>query len=374
MKNFTLFFLLLLLFSCNNDDEENGPDDTFNSPDDLSREVVVENLNMPWGMTFLDASHALLTQKSGEIILVNVENGSSEQLFTVPNAVIQGQGGLLGIALSPNFESDNLFFVTYTKQQGGQFTTALGKMTYQNSSVSNFEEIYVASAWSSSGAHFGSRITFDNAGYLYFSIGDRGAMNEAQNTENEIGCVLRLNADGSVPTDNPFVNNEEVSDAIFTYGNRNIQGLVTHPETGEIWSHEHGPQGGDEINLLKAGENYGWPLVTHGEQYGGGEISSDTTLPGMKDPLHHWTPSIAPSGMCIIDGDIYSGWKGHVLTGALAGQHLNRVIFNGTNYVTEKRYFQGQGRIRDVVMCPTGHIYFINESEGAIFKVNPEFD
>ncbi|MGY6562605.1 MAG: PQQ-dependent sugar dehydrogenase [Luteibaculaceae bacterium] len=370
-----VFFIPLLagFMACSENitSPENAP--TVTPPSDLTRELVVQNLSMPWGMAFINETDVLVTQKSGEIVLANVASGNKETLFTVPNAVIRGQGGLLGIALSPQFEQDRLVYVTYTKQEGNLYSTALGRFAFQNGAVSNFQELHVANGWGTTGLHYGSRIVFDNAGFLYFSIGDRGVMAEAQNTATDNGSILRLNADGTIPADNPFFGQEGFSDATFTFGNRNIQGMAVHPTTGEIWSHEHGPQGGDEINIMIAGENYGWPTVTFGEQYGGGEISPNTSAPGLKDPLHHWTPSIAPCGMAIIFGDKYPGWEGNILTGALAGQHLNRTVFNGTTFVSETRYFEGQGRIRDVVMSPDGFIYKINESDGGIYKVLAQF-
>jgi glucose/arabinose dehydrogenase len=378
MKNYHFFNLViavLLLTACNNNEKDPSPstENPIDSPINLKRELVLSGLQNPWGIAFMNENDALITQKNGQIALVDISNGTQSTIFQVPNAVVQGQGGLLGIALSPNFESDNLVFVTYTKQNGNEFTTALGSMLFQSNLLSNFQELYVADAWGTSGVHFGSRIVFDQNGYLYFSVGDRGVMNEAQNKTNDKGAVLRLNRDGSIPADNPFNGDPAKSAALFSVGNRNIQGMTLHPVTGEIWSHEHGPQGGDEINIIKSGENYGWPLVTFGEQYGGGVISNDTTAPGMKDPLHHWTPSIAPSGMAIIHGDKYPGWEGNIITGALAGMHLNRAIFSGTNYVGETRYFEGEGRIRDVVLSPDGYLYMLNESEGALYKVIPEF-
>jgi glucose/arabinose dehydrogenase len=370
LRLFTILSLFAF-YSCSADESPEKPVNSFNSPSDLKKEVVVSGLNQAWGIAFLDNEQALVTQKGGQILLVNVETGNKQNLFTVPNATVHGQGGLLGIALSPDFDNNNKVFVTYTKQGAQGLTTALGSFTYANESISGFQEIYVANAFTSTGVHFGSRIVFDNEGYLYFSIGDRGQMNEAQNTQNEQGCVLRLNQDGTIPTDNPYASNSELSPAIYSYGNRNIQGMVFNTLTNQIWANEHGPQGGDEINIITAGSNYGWPLATFGEQYGGGEISPNTSIPGAVDPIHHWTPSIAPAGMTIITGDKYPGWEGNVFSGALALQHLNRTVFNNGVFVEELRYFEGQGRIRDVVLSPDGYLYMINETTNEIIKVLP---
>ena len=359
------------MLSCSADEAPHRSDSVFQSPKDLKKEEVVSGLHQAWGMAFLDASKALVTQKEGQVVLVNADNGNKQILFTVPNATAYGQGGLLGITLSPSFASDNLVYVTYTKQGAQGYTTAVGRFTYVNDAISNFQEVYVADAWGGSSIHFGSRVIYDNQGYLYFSVGDRGQMMEAQNTNNDKGSVLRLNPDGSIPSDNPYVTNSDFSPAIFSFGNRNIQGLVFDTQTNEIWSHEHGPQGGDEINIITAGSNYGWPLATFGEQYGGGQISQDTALEGAEAPIHYWTPSIAPSGMAIVTGNTYPGWEGNIIFGALAGQHVNRTVFRNGGFQNEYRYFEGQGRIRDVVLSPDGCIYCINESQSAIFKLIP---
>jgi glucose/arabinose dehydrogenase len=203
------------------------------------------------------------------------------------------------------------------------------------------------------------------------SIGDRGNMQQAQNTLNHMGSILRLNDDGTVPTDNPFVSNNLFLPQIYAYGTRNAQGLTKHPQTGDIWSHEHGPQGGDEINIVQAGANYGWPLVTFGEQYGGGTISTDTAGEGLTQPVHYWVPSIAPCGMTFISGDKYPGWEGSLLSGSLVLQHLNRTVFSNNKLIEEHRYFVGEGRIRNVVQAPDGYLYMANESDGTISKLVP---
>ncbi len=374
MLRILLFISLFMLVSCSNDTTVEQPNNMITSPNTLNQEVVVSGLNNAWGLVFLNNSEALVTQRNGQIWWVDVETGEKQHLYTVTNAILFGQGGLLGITKSPQFNTDNQIFVTYTKQGSNGYTVALGRFEVENKVVSNFQEIYVANAWSNSGAHFGSRIAFDAEGYLYFSIGDRGVMEEAQNTQNDIGCVLRLNPDGSIPNNNPFINNSNYSPAIFSYGSRNIQGMAFNSFTNQIWSHEHGPQGGDEINMMASGNNYEWPLATFGQQYGGGNISALTSIPGGTNPVHHFTPSIAPSGMTIIEGNKYPGWQGHVLFGALAAQHLNRTIIKNGIFIEEVRYFEGQGRIREVVLSPDGFIYMINESTQEILKVLPVFD
>ncbi|MCX8148895.1 PQQ-dependent sugar dehydrogenase [Thermaurantimonas aggregans] len=332
---------------------------------------MITGLNIPWGMVFINDSLVLIAEKSGDVILGNVYTGSKEVLFKVPNAVVYGQGGLMDIRLHPFFNQNKLVYFTYTKQVSGLYTTAVGRAIYENKSFKNFQEIFVAEMLSNSGVHFGSRLIFDGKGHFYLGLGDRGNMQQSQNTKNHMGCILRLQEDGSVPSDNPFVTNPDFLPEIWTNGHRNIQGMAINPITGELWAHEHGPQGGDEINVIKKGLNYGWPLATYGQQYGGGKIA-DPSYPGTEQPIHYWTPSIAPCGMAFITSNRYPGWSGHLLIGALAGQHLNKTSFQGSTLSSEWRYFQGEGRIRNVVESTDGWIYFSDESNGILYKLVPK--
>jgi len=369
--------LLLLIFAlgCTNCTKEKPtPNPPLPTPAfALEKVTVASGFTQPWGMVFISPTQMLVTEKSGQILLVDVSTGEKKVAAHVPGAVSFGQGGLLDIALHPNFTQNKQLYVTYTKAVSGGYTTALARAIYQNELVSSFEEIFVAQAAGTAGVHFGSRLAFDDQGKLYMTIGDRGGMQQAQNTLNHKGCVLRLNDDGTVPANNPFVGNNLFLAEIFAYGTRNAQGLTKHPQTGAIWSHEHGPQGGDEINKIEAGANYGWPLVTFGVQYGGGTISTDTAGEGLTQPKHYWSPSIAPCGMVFINGNTYPGWEGSLLSGSLVLQHLNRTVFVNNKLTEEHRYFVGQGRIRNVVQAPDGYIYMANESDGTITKLVPVF-
>jgi glucose/arabinose dehydrogenase len=339
---------------------------------DLFPEIVGVGFSQPWGMAFPEPGKALITEKRGDIILLDLATGDKQTLTTISQAVNFGQGGLLDIVLHPNFGFNRWVYVTYARRMGaGGYTTALGRIKFENNQLHQFEELFVAQATTSSGAHFGSRLAFDNDGLLYFSIGDRGVQQEAQNLQNHIGCVLRLHDDGTVPLDNPFLNDPNALPEIFSYGHRNIQGLARHPETGEMWSHEHGPMGGDEINILVPGGNFGWPLVSFGRNYNGTPVSNDTAGPGLIQPIHYWTPSIAPCGMAFITGSQYPGWENDLFIGALVLQHLNHTSFIQNRLSSETRYFEQAGRIRNVAMCPQGYLYYANETSGTITRLNP---
>jgi glucose/arabinose dehydrogenase len=372
MKHWIFVLSVALIFNncTSNDDQVSTLAPVPIGPFELELETVGTGFSQPWGIAFPDAETALITEKAGMIVRLDLVSGLREDLFRVPPATNIGQGGLLDIVLHPDFAQNGWVYVTYSRSSGaGSFTTALGRLVYQNGQVSQFEELFVAQANSSSGVHFGSRIAFDLQGYLYFSIGDRGNQNQAQNLNNHIGCVLRLNADGSVPPDNPFVNTPNALPEIFSYGHRNPQGMARHPVTGLIWSHEHGPQGGDEINILEPGANYGWPLVSFGRNYNGTPVSGDTALPGLTQPIHYWTPSIAPCGMAFINSNRYPGMENRLFIGSLVLQHLNETQFSGAAFVKETRHFQQGGRIREVRQAPDGWLYITNESTGTISRV-----
>lgn len=374
MKNFWPLLLLWLLVACEQNEVTIPDAPAPPGPYSLQKKAVYSGLQTPWGLAFIDPNRLLVAEKAGQVYLINLPSKTSQEIFTVPNATEFGQGGLLDLQLHPDFSQNNWVYFSYTKRNGNQYTTALGRAQFVNNSLSGFQEIFVADAWASTGVHFGSRICFDKQGFLYLSLGDRGQMQEAQNTTNHKGCLLRLNADGTVPADNPFVGHATAKPEIWTYGNRNIQGLALHPITGAIWGHEHGPQGGDEINIHSRGANHGWPLVSFGRNYNGTPVSADTALPGLVQPLHYWNPSIAPCGMVFIPPQVYPGMGGYLAIGALVQQHVNITHFEGDQLTTEARYFQNEGRIRSVAISPDGYLYFANESDGTLYQLYPEFE
>lgn len=370
-KYFFISVLTLSFFSC----KENKPEVIANAESNranYSYEVVVESINIPWGFVFLPDNSMLITEKQGE--LIHFKNGVKTLIEGVPEVKVLGQGGLMDIELHPNYDDNGWIYISYASGagEGNGANTAIMRCKLENNTLVDKKVLYKASPNSKRGQHFGSRIEFDNDGYLYFSIGDRGNRDvNPQNIERDCGKVYRLHDDGRVPSDNPFVNDRNAKKAIFCYGNRNIQGMVKHPETGQIWTHEHGPQGGDEINIIESGKNYGWPKISYGINYSGTTFTNDTALPGMEQPLHFWVPSIAPSGMAFITSDVYPDWKGNLLVGSLKFQYLNRCVIKNNKLIKEEKLIEGLGRVRSVKQGPDGHIYVGVENLG-IVKIIPK--
>lgn len=336
-------------------------------------ELMVDGLEIPWGIAFLPDGSMLVTEKSGT--LYRVTDGNKNAVTGIPKVYQQGQGGLMDVALDPSYGQNGLIYLTYASDSGdGEGgNTALIRGRFNNNSLENVETLYKAVPNTTSGRHYGSRITFDDAGFLYFSIGERGFQDvNPQDLTRDGGKIYRLNTDGSIPADNPFVGQQGAKTAIYSYGNRNAQGLVKNPFTGEIWEHEHGPKGGDEINIIKKGANYGWPVVTYGIDYNGTPISDNTEAPGIENPIHYWVPSIAPSGMVFVTSDKYPGWQGNLLVGSLSFQYLERLVLDSNNKVTKReKLLDDIGRVRDVEEGPDGLIYVAVEGKG-IYRLVPK--
>jgi aldose sugar dehydrogenase len=341
--------------------------------------TVAEGLAHPWGMAFLPGGEILVTERAGRLRVIR--NGALEPqpVAGVPEVFAERQGGLLDVALHPNFASNRLVYLSYSKPGRRGATTAVARGRFEGNRLSGVEEVFEADAWGTGGVHFGSRLLFDRDGYLYITVGDRGeppnrgANHRAQNRGDHAGTTIRLHDDGRVPRDNPFAGQSGARPEIYTYGNRNAQGMALHPQTGEVWQHEHGPRGGDEINRIRAGRNYGWPLVTGGINYDGSRITLRNQASGIEAPLVEWTPSIAPSGMAFYTGTHFPQWRGNIFVGALAGQHLRRVAFEGTRPVHQEQLLRGLGhRIRDVRMGPDGFLYLLVDARRApLLRLEP---
>jgi len=285
--------------------------------------MVVPDLEIPWAMTWLPDGSMLITEKRG--ILLHIKNGIKTNIKNIPEVYFRGQGGLLDIALHPKYETSGWIYMTYASREGELegAHTALIRGQRKDKTLVNIEKLYKGSPNVNTTHHFGSRIAFDTEGYLYFAIGERGQRNvNPQDITRDGGKIYRLHDDGRIPEDNPFYTNNNAKKASYSYGHRNPQGMARHPETGHIWIHEHGPMGGDEINVIKKGANFGWPEITYGVNYSGTTITDETSRPGMEQPLHYWVPSIAPSGMAFVTSDHYPGWKNKVLVGSLKFQYL----------------------------------------------------
>jgi glucose/arabinose dehydrogenase len=335
--------------------------------------TVVEGLEHPWGLAFLPGGDLLVTERPGRLRLIRGGVLEAEPIAGVPEVWASGQGGLLDVALHPDFERNRLVYLSYSKPGERGATTAVIRGTFDGARLADIEEIFEADAWTRNRVHFGSRLLFDRDGYLFISIGDRGVMQEAQNLANHQGTIVRLHDDGRVPADNPFVGRSGARPEIWAYGIRSPQGVALHPITGALWESEHGPRGGDEINLIQPGRNYGWPTITYGINYNGEAITDITEKEGMEQPLHYWVPSIAASGLAIYDGDAFPEWRGNAFVGGLAGQQLARVSFDGTRSVSEETLLtELKERIRDVRSGPDGYLYLLVDAPSArVLRLEP---
>jgi glucose/arabinose dehydrogenase len=334
-------------------------------------ETVASGIAVPWGMTWLPDGTLLITEKSGK--LYAVKDSVKTEIKNVPKVYSRGQGGLLDIALHPNYAKNGWIYITYSSEEGegNGAHTKLIRAKIIDGSLTQIESIYLATPKTTKAHHFGSRIVFDNDGYLYFSVGERGDhFVNPQDIKRDGGKIYRLNDDGSIPKDNPFVGQAGAKEAIYSYGHRNPQGMAKNPVTGEIWAHEHGPQGGDEINIVKKGVNYGWPVVTYGIDYDGTTISTEKEKPGIEKPIFYWLPSIAPSGMTFVTSDRYPDWKGHLLVGSLKFQYLELLKLKGSEVIYRQKIATDIGRLRNVVQGPDGYIYIAVEGKG-IIKIIP---
>jgi glucose/arabinose dehydrogenase len=335
---------------------------------DIAWSAFAQGLDNPWGLAFLPDGRMLVTERPGRVRLVERDGRLVRQpVAGVPEVVARGQGGLLDVVLHPGFAQNALLYLSYAAAGDGGVATRVVRARLTGDRLEDVRLIVDALPRQASGNnHFGCRMTFDRAGKLYVATGERYTRDRAQKLDDLAGKVLRLNDDGTVPADNPFVGRAGVRPEIFTWGHRNPQGLAVNPQSGAVWVCEHGPRGGDEINVLAAGENYGWPKVTHGVDYSGAIISEHKSLPGLKDPAHVWVPSIAPSGMAFCSGKLFPNWKGDVIVGSLIFRELARVTFQGERSVDEERMLRDAvGNIRDVREGPDGKLYLLVYDDNA---------
>jgi len=336
--------------------------------------VVTDGLEHPWGLAFLPDGRMLVTERPGRLRLVKHGVLDPEPVGGLPTISAYGQGGLLAVALHPNYTQNGWIYLSYSAAGDGGFSTEVARGRLVGHQLENLQVIFRAMPKIGGGRHFGSRFAFGADGKLYFSLGERGHRPNGQDLGTHHGSIIRINDDGSVPEDNPFLNRPGAKPEIYTYGNRNPQGMTMDPATGRIWENEHGPQGGDEVNVIKAGTNYGWPVITYGRNYGTGtKIGEGTHKAGMTQPTFQWTPSIAPSGMAVYHGDKFPEWKGNLFVGALKYQLLVRLEVQGERIVHEERLLAGVvGRIRDVRSGPDGFLYLLtDESDGAVVRLEP---
>ena len=337
---------------------------------DLKLELITDELEIPWGMDFLDNGDIIVTEKNGLIFRID-KNDKLIKIEGGPKSTETGQGGLLDVQLHPNFIENRWIYFSYNKKKNNKFTTAVSRFEFDNDNLKNEKLIFEALPYSNKRLHFGSRLEFDKEGYLYITVGDRGSRDiNPQDLSRHAGKVHRIYDNGDIPKDNPFYDKKNAIKSIFSYGHRNPQGMILNPFTNEIWTHEHGPRGGDEINIINKGLNYGWPVITYGINYSGTIITNEKKKEGREQPLHYWVPSIAPSGMVFVEGSLYPSLNGNLLIGSLKFEYLHLCIMKGSEVISEHRLFEDM-RVRNVKQRSDGYIFFSVEEPGRIYKILP---
>ncbi|WP_284736054.1 PQQ-dependent sugar dehydrogenase [Dongia deserti] len=339
----------------------------------ISVVTVTDGLEEPWGLAFLPDGRMLVTEKEGRLRIVAPDGRLSEPLGGVPEVYDGGQGGLLDVALDPDFASNRLVYLSYSEPGDGGAGTAVARGKLAEDRLDGLEVIWRQQPKLGTGQHFGSRLVFLPDGTMIVTLGDRNTRSYIPDMKAQIGKLVRINRDGSIPQDNPFVGDGAYSPDIYSLGHRNVQGATLHPETGQLWTVEHGARGGDEINIPEPGKNYGWPVISYGREYTGGKIGEGTSKPGLEQPVYYWDPSIAPSGMTFYTGDKFPAWKGDLFVGALKFHLLARLEVDGNRIVREERLLEDMGdRIRDVRQGPDGYLYLLtDEDDGRILRLEP---
>lgn len=369
-KIFTLLFIFIIGFqAC-----KAQKDLTIHTPENIiyTTELVVADLDIPWGMAFLPDGSMLITEIKDQ--LIHYKDGKKTIIAQSPEVYARGQGGFLDVVLHPDYKNNGWIYFTYSSKEGKEDggNTALMRAKLKDGKLTDQQVLYKGSPNTTKPFHFGSRIVFDNEGYVYFTIGDRGDhFVNPQDITKDGGKVYRLKDDGTIPQDNPFYTSPNAKQAIWSYGHRNQQGMVKHPVTGQIWTHEHGPQGGDEINIIQKGLNYGWPVISYGINYDGSILTDKKEMVGMEQPLYYYVPSIAPSGMAFINSDVYGDWKGNLLIVSLKFQYLERLVIEDDKVAYREKIMADIGRVRNVVMGLDGYIYVAVEGQG-IYKIIPK--
>lgn len=338
-------------------------------------ETVVSGFDYPWSLAFLPQGDLLVTEREGHLYRVDGKTKQKTSVENLPPIVAKGQGGLLDVVLHPHFAENQLIYLSHVVPVDEAMTLAVTRARLDGARLKDKQEIFRLPKPSRSTVHFGSRMAFDDTGYLYISVGERGDRPRAQDLSDPAGAILRLHDDGRIPEDNPFYGVETAHGAIYSYGHRNPQGMAVHPQTRKIWVHEHGPRGGDEVNLIKAGANYGWPVITFGKEYTlPKRVGKGTQADGVEAPLTYWAPSIAPSGMAFYTGKDFPQWENSLFVGALAGAHVARLTVTKTAVTGEVKLLEAwEERIRDIRQGPDGKIYIVPDAvDAAIMRLVPK--
>ncbi len=336
-------------------------------------EEIAQLPGIPWGMDFINQNSLIVTLRSGSVVILNIQQGELTRLSGLPDIASNGQGGLLDVAIGPDFQNQGWIYFTYSKTSSKGDVTTLARARLNKAVLVDWQDLLITDSATNTGRHFGSRIAFDNEGHVFFGIGDRGVRKNSQNLNNHAGSIIRLTLDGKIPTDNPFVNHEDKRAEIWSYGHRNPQGLIIDQDNQFVWSIEHGPRGGDEINLIKKGRNYGWPVISYGKEYWGPvSVGEGTEKPGMEQPHKVYIPSIAPGSLMLYKGEAFPEWKNSLFSGALKLQHINRVavLANGQLGEEDRLLQEVNERIRALTESPQGWIYFSTDS-GKIMRLRP---
>ena len=342
-------------------------------------ETVATGLENPWGLAFLPNGDMLVTERPGRVRYVSTDGNVSNPLIGAPKSVATGQGGMLDIAVAPDFATTQEVYISFTEGRGRRHKTgtSVARLKLQGTGararLTGSKVIFRQLPAYASGYHFGSRIVFAPDGKMFITLGERGQRKQSQNLQQHLGKVIRLNRDGSVPPDNPFVARSDAKPEIWSYGHRNPQAAAINPATGALWTVEHGARGGDELNIPQAGKNYGWPIISYGKHYSGQKIGQGRSKPGIEQPAYYWDPSIAPSGMAFYTGDKHPVWRGNLFVGALKFRLIRRLILDGDKVIAEEPLLKGLGqRIRAIRQSPSGELYFLTDSrKGAVMRLVP---
>lgn len=335
----------------------------------FSVDTLAKGLENPWGITWISNDKALITERKGKVLILDNDKLSADTIQGLPAPYLNGQSGYLDIKTHPDYASNGWIYMTYAKKGNGGGSTSLARFKLEGNKAVEFQDLLQTLPISDATVHFGSRIVFDNDNYVYFSAGERGTKENAQDLTNDMGKVHRLKDDGTIPSDNPFVNQKGARPSIWSYGNRNIQGMTYDSKNNVIYATEHGPKGGDELNIIKKGANYGWPLVTYGIDYNDSIISDIQVKEGIENPVHYWVPSIATCGLLFYTGDKFPQWDGSIFSGALAKMHVARVVQKDGKFQEEGKMLENLGRVRQVAQSPDGYIYVLTEGPGLIVKL-----
>lgn len=333
--------------------------------------AVLDGLQIPWGMDFLPDGRALVTERPGRVRVADLAAGTSVELSGAPAVAAKNQGGMLDVLVHPNYADNGWIYLCHSVGNAdGENTTRVSRYQLRDNALVDGQELFTAEPWLDTVHHFGCRLRIDGGGFLFVSVGDRQERKRAQELDSHAGKIMRLHDDGRVPSDNPFATREGAKPEIWSYGHRNVQGMAFDLQ-GRLWAHEHGPRGGDEVNRIQPGRNYGWPVVTFGREYWGPSIGEGTAKDGMEAPALQWTPSIAPSGMLFYAGNAFPAWRGQLFSGSMVLTHLNRATVDGERVAEAERILGGRGlRIRDVEQDAAGLLYLLTDN-GVVLKVEP---